>query len=60
MLCNWSGQNEVTTPPTMCGHDQTVCDNNAAGSLCVDGTCKNGVYDFWTILPRHEGDITVK
>jgi hypothetical protein len=58
MLRNNSGQNSVLDANGMeisCSA-QVVC---ATGS-CIDGVCKKGVYNFWTIYPRSQADITVQ
>lgn len=55
MLRNMSGQNEATTPPTPCT-DDAACKGLGAGG-CVEGTCKRGPYNFWSIVPRDAADI---
>jgi hypothetical protein len=57
MLRNFSGQNEVTNPPTDCKVDND-CMN--VGGTCVEGSCKKGPYNFWNVVPRDESDITVQ
>ena len=63
MLKNSSGQvddlGSAGGAPTAC---KTSADCVAAGlgsDPCVEGTCKKGLYDFWTILPRSASDIVV-
>jgi hypothetical protein len=57
MLQNHSGQNPVldANGNTIGCTDTTPC---AKGS-CVAGICMKGVFNFWTVLPRQQEDITV-
>jgi hypothetical protein len=59
MLRNFSGQNEATTPPTPCAK-KADCEAAGLGTAsCVEGTCKRGVFVFWTVSPRDESDVTI-
>jgi hypothetical protein len=35
-----------------------ACQAKLSASTCVQGTCRRGVYNFWTIEPRTAADIT--
>ncbi len=59
MLRNFSGQSEATSPPTTCGHDQSICTPLGTTVTCVEGTCKKAPYNFWPIDPRNQSDITI-
>jgi hypothetical protein len=58
-LRNFSGQNPQV-PETACT-DKSDC--TAAGfptsTDCVEGLCRKGAYNFWTILPRTPSDIVL-
>jgi hypothetical protein len=57
MLRNNSGQNPYldTNGNTISCSAQMPC---AKGS-CIDGTCFKNAFNFWTVMPRRESDITV-
>ena len=63
MLKNSSGQNDdlgTTGKATVCrSPSDCVAAGLAASDPCVEGTCKNGVYNFWTIVPRTADDIVI-
>ncbi len=56
MLRNFSGQNDVTAPPTDCTKDM---DCMTVGGTCVEGSCKKGAFNFWQVTPRDQTDLTV-
>ena len=57
MLRNASGQKDTTSPPTLCATTKDCADQGLASSTCVEGSCRNGVYNFWSIVPRDPSDI---
>jgi len=59
MLRNNSGQNPYLDPNGMtipCDDVTNICQMGA----CVDGICKKGAFNFWTIAPRTPADVTVQ
>ena len=59
MLRNFSGQNEVSTPSTLCVRGEDCVAAGYPSAACVEGTCRRGAYNFWTINPRDQSDIKV-
>ena len=41
-------------------NDTKTCAARLAGAACVEGTCRRGSFNFWTIAPRSPGDIVAK
>jgi hypothetical protein len=57
MLRNNSGQN-----PYLDGNGNPIsCSSTmpCARGTCLEGTCYKNAFNFWTLQPRHESDITV-
>jgi hypothetical protein len=57
MLKNASGQNVV--PDAMGNPISCDAATPCASGTCVDGQCKKGAYNFWTIVVRDSSDISV-
>jgi hypothetical protein len=57
MLRNNSGQNPYLDP----NGNAVSCTTQmpCAKGTCIDGTCYKNAFNFWTINPRHQDDITV-
>ena len=57
MLQNHSGQNpETDANGNMIACSATV---SCAAGTCTNGFCYKGAYNFWTLLPRRQEDVTV-
>ena len=59
MLRNNSGQNPILDVNGMtvpCNDTTLICDQGT----CVDGVCKKGAFNFWTVNPRDASDVTVQ
>ena len=40
--------------------DTKSCTARLTGATCVEGTCRRGAFNFWTVVPRNAADIVSK
>ncbi len=76
MLQNASGQNDAckgfgpqvdcktdgdcTAAASMFTKTYPMCAAKLMGANCVEGTCRRGVFNFWTVIPRVFTDLVVQ